>query len=132
MQQRQFDIQNGAIFQAQQSVIRTGARMSKLAFDYTLELSRTWFELWQKQVKQLSDLPQRLIECQSPEEVVSANAELIEKTTQDYREGFNRLAAVGQEMAQEARQTAERGFERARAAAQQATGKPRGEEARAA
>jgi hypothetical protein len=103
----QSDISNMALadpktfFQAQQSFLDAAARLTNLSHNFATELTRTWLDLWQRQVRQSAIWPQRLAECRTPQEFVTVHADLIGQTTQDYKEGFDRLAGVGEDIARE-------------------------------
>jgi hypothetical protein len=109
------------VFQAQQSFLDAAARLTNLAHNYSMELTRTWLDLWHRQIRQSAMWPQRLAECRTPHEFVTAHADLIGQTTQDYKEGFERLADVGEDIARETGKAMKEGQEAVRDIAE---GKP--------
>lgn len=120
------------LVEAQQTAMEMAARLSALAFKYALEINKIGFELWQKQIQHYSGLSGTLAPRQTPQQVVSAHAELIEQATQDYEDGVKRIAKAGTQMARETAQTLDEGREHAEALVEQtvsrapkATGRPR-------
>ncbi len=107
------------ILQTQQSFIDAATRLTNLAHNYSTELTRTWLDLWQRQIRQSAMWPQRLAECRTPHEIVTAHADMIGQTTQDYKEGFNRLADVGEDIARETGKAMQEGQEAVRQMAQE-------------
>jgi hypothetical protein len=123
--------------QAQKSALEMASQLGTLAFNYAMELNKTWFELTQNHLKQYASFPHRLAHCRTPEEVFSAQADLIgratneykerlsahasmiEKATQGYKEGVDQLANFGQRVAREA----ERAVQQAQELAQDSTRK---------
>jgi hypothetical protein len=93
-----------AFFQAQQAAWETTARLSDLAYNYVAEFNKAWLGVWKEQLGQCAEWPQRLAECRTPEEVVKAHADLIGQATRDCKQGVDRLAHAGEEMAREAAQ----------------------------
>jgi Phasin protein len=98
-----------ALIEAQQMTLETMARLSNLTYNYAMELNKTWLDLCKDQWSHYSAWPQRLAECRTPDEVVKAHADLIGQATQDYKQGFDRLAAAGEEIARETSNAMERG-----------------------
>src|SRR5258705_9818027 len=76
---------------------RTAWGLNDLALNYALELNKTLLNLWKEQIGHCAAWPQRVAECRTAEEVVRVHADLIGKTTQDYKQGFDRLAGAGEE-----------------------------------
>jgi methyl-accepting chemotaxis protein len=111
--------------EAQQSALELASWLNSSAVNYALDLYKTWFELAQRQATKYASLPQRLAECRNPQEVFFLQADVIEKATQDVREGLStqssaigraakgckegldRFARVGEEMANTAGKTIE-------------------------
>jgi hypothetical protein len=93
-----------AFFEAQQAAWDTTARLSDLAYNYSLEFNKTWIGVWKEQISQCTEWPQRLAECRTPEEVVKAHADLISQAARECKQGFDHLAHMGEELAREAGQ----------------------------
>jgi hypothetical protein len=136
------------LFEAQRSAMEMASKLSALALDYAVELNKTWFELAQKHIKQYANLPRRLAECRTPEEVYFAQTDIIGKATQDYKqdltayadmigkatqgykEGLDQLVSMGEGMAQETGRVLRQGQEAAQSLASQTTrSMERGQEA---
>ena len=123
-----------ALIEAQQMTLETMARLSNLTYNYAMELNKTWLGLCKDQWSHYAAWPQRLAECRTPNEVVKAHADLIGQATQDYKQGFDRLAAAGEEIARETGNAMERGQDAVRNMTEQAAmakKKSAGEAARA-
>ncbi len=126
------------LFKAQQSALETASRLNSAALNCAIDLHKTWFELLQRHMMHYASLPQRLVECRTPQEVFSVQADVVGKTTeeikeglsaqagaigrasQDYKEGLDQLASIGEEMANRAGQVVEQGAKAARAMTKQA------------
>jgi hypothetical protein len=106
-----------ALLEAQQMAWETMARLNNLSYNYAMELNRTWLGLVKDQWSHYAAWPQRLAECRTPDEVVRAHADLIGQATHDYKEGFDRLAAAGEEIARETGKAVQGGEEAARSMA---------------
>jgi phage-related minor tail protein len=113
--------QNSAtLLEAQQSALEMASKLSALTYNFAVELNKNWFEWTQKQIRQFASVQHRFATSRTPEEVFSAQAEminqatqdykeglsahadLIEKATQNYKEGLDQLANAGQAMSHEA------------------------------
>ncbi len=128
-----------SLLQAQQSALGMATELNSLALTYALDLNKSWLELMQKQVMKFAGFPQRLSECQTPQEVfllqagiagnaaqdlkegLAAQAGVIIRVTQDYKDGLDRLAQIGEDMAKRADQALEKGAEAAHAMTKQAS-----------
>jgi hypothetical protein len=89
-------------------------KLGALSYNYTMELNKTWLSLCKDQLSHYAAWPQRLAASRTPDEVVSVYADLIGQATQDYKQGFDRLAAASSEMAKETEKALESGQDAAR------------------
>jgi hypothetical protein len=82
--------QNSAtLLEAQQSALEMASRLSALTYNFAVELNKNWFEWTQKQIRQFANVQHRFATSRTPEEVFSAQAEMINQATQDYKEGLS-------------------------------------------
>jgi hypothetical protein len=111
MPSKQFDMQSyfqdmsfgspKALLEAQQTACETMARFGNITYNCAMDLNMAWLGLWKDQLAHGATWPQRLAECRTPDDVVKIQADLIGQATQDYKQGFDRIAAAGEEIARE-------------------------------
>lgn len=89
-------------FEAQRYAMESGAKLNTIAFNYAMEVNKALFEIGQKTLRDYTSLQHRLVQCRSPEEFVTTQAEIVEKTANEYKEGFDRIANLSSEIGRKA------------------------------
>jgi len=110
------------VLEAQKSLMESGAKLNTIAFNYAMEVNKALFEIGQNTIRDCAGLQQHLFHWPSPEDFITTQAEMAEKTAKGCKEGFDRIANVSSEIGRKATEAVQEVKESIRNVASQSSG----------